>query len=169
MSVHRAGGSGLRDEALQPSIRGASCTGRARARRLDGLLSFRTSPAGTIPGTTIPGTQYLIRAGHVAARHARPTVERLPVKEKQPPPALFRLRQSIIRAGAQRSQPDEQARCERNHPTEVGRGRTVPRRTQQVRAWRVKSETRNPRPEGRPKSEIRTSQIAALERRHFRR
>ena len=45
MSVHRAGGSGLKDEALHPPIRGASCTGRARARRLDGLSSFRTSPA----------------------------------------------------------------------------------------------------------------------------
>jgi len=40
MSMHRAGGSGLTDEALQPSIRGASCIGRARARRLDGLSSF---------------------------------------------------------------------------------------------------------------------------------
>ena len=40
MSVHRADGSGLRDEALQPSIRGASCIGRARARRLDGLSFF---------------------------------------------------------------------------------------------------------------------------------
>ena len=40
MSVHRAGGSGLKDEALHPPIRGASCTGRARARRLDGLSFF---------------------------------------------------------------------------------------------------------------------------------
>ncbi len=47
MSVHRAGGSGLRDEALQPSIQGASCTGRARARRLDGLSFF-----GPVPPTT---------------------------------------------------------------------------------------------------------------------
>jgi hypothetical protein len=54
MSVHRADGSGLRDEALQPSIRGASCIGRARARRLDGLSSFRTSSAGEfrLPRTT---------------------------------------------------------------------------------------------------------------------
>jgi len=35
--MHRAGGAGLRDEALQPSIQDASCIGRARARRLDGL------------------------------------------------------------------------------------------------------------------------------------
>ena len=40
MSVHRAGGSGLREEALHPPIRGASCIGRARARRLDGLSFF---------------------------------------------------------------------------------------------------------------------------------
>ena len=40
MSVHRADGSGLRDEALHPPIRGASCIGRARARRLDGLSFF---------------------------------------------------------------------------------------------------------------------------------
>jgi hypothetical protein len=40
MSVHRAGGSGLRDEVLHLPIRGASCTGRARARRLDGLSFF---------------------------------------------------------------------------------------------------------------------------------
>jgi hypothetical protein len=40
MSAQRADGSGLRDEALHPPIRGASCTGRARARHLDGLSFF---------------------------------------------------------------------------------------------------------------------------------
>ena len=45
--MHRADGSGLRDEAMQPSIRGASCIGRARARRLDGLSFFGpVRPAG---------------------------------------------------------------------------------------------------------------------------
>ena len=44
MSVHRAGGSGLRDGALHPPIRGASCTGRTRARRLDGLSFFGPVP-----------------------------------------------------------------------------------------------------------------------------
>jgi hypothetical protein len=40
MSVHRADGSGLMDEATHPPIRGASCIGRARARRFDGLSFF---------------------------------------------------------------------------------------------------------------------------------
>jgi hypothetical protein len=46
MSVRRAGGSGLRDEALHPPIRGASCTGRARARRFDGLSFFGDQSSG---------------------------------------------------------------------------------------------------------------------------
>jgi hypothetical protein len=46
MSVHRADGSGLRDESLHPPIRGASCIGRARARRLDGLSFFGHQSSG---------------------------------------------------------------------------------------------------------------------------
>ena len=59
MSVHRADGSGLRDEALQPSIRGASCIGRARARRLDGLSFFgpvqRAGPRNSASAETTCG------------------------------------------------------------------------------------------------------------------
>ena len=59
MSVHRADGSGFKDEALHPPIRGASCTGRARARRLDGLSFFglaqRPGPRNSASAETTPG------------------------------------------------------------------------------------------------------------------
>jgi hypothetical protein len=62
LAMHRAGGSGLRDEALQPSIRGASCIGRARARRLDGLSFFGDQSSGQDRATRLRQKPRVVRS-----------------------------------------------------------------------------------------------------------
>ena len=68
MSVHRADGSGLMDEALQPSMRGASCIGRERARRLDGLSSFGDQSHGQDRATRVRQKPRVVRSTPSAGR-----------------------------------------------------------------------------------------------------